>query len=101
MADVPSLGHICSEYGKKAEAEAMYVRALQGKEKAWGPEHTSTLKTVKNLGNLYAAQGKMSEAEAMYVRALQGYKKAMGTDYPETRLLPAIWMHCVLVLEAN
>ncbi|SLM39065.1 kinesin light chain 1 [Lasallia pustulata] len=37
-----------------AEAEAMYRRALEGKEKAWGPEHTSTLETVNNLGNLYA-----------------------------------------------
>ena len=29
--------------GKMDEAEKMYQRALQGKEKAWGPEHTSTL----------------------------------------------------------
>ncbi|SLM38923.1 kinesin light, partial [Lasallia pustulata] len=36
-----------------AEAEAMYRRALEGQEKAWGPEHTSTLVTVNNLGNLY------------------------------------------------
>jgi hypothetical protein len=32
-----------------AEAEAMYLRALQGKEKAWGAEHTSTLDTVNSL----------------------------------------------------
>jgi hypothetical protein len=32
----------------------MYNRALAGKEKAWGPEHTSTLDTVNNLGSLYA-----------------------------------------------
>jgi hypothetical protein len=53
----------------------MYVRALRGKEKAWGAEHTSTLGTVNNLGLLYADQGKMAEAEAMYVRALRGYEK--------------------------
>jgi tetratricopeptide (TPR) repeat protein len=58
-----------------AEAEAMYVRALRGKEKVWGAEHTSTLDTVNNLGLLYADQGKMAEAEAMYVRALRGYEK--------------------------
>jgi hypothetical protein len=47
-------------------AEEMYQRALQGYEKAWGPEHTSTLDTVNDLGLLYADQGKMDEAEEMY-----------------------------------
>ncbi|SLM38943.1 tpr repeat protein, partial [Lasallia pustulata] len=53
-----------------AEAEAMHRRALEGNEKAWGPEHTSTLHTVHSLGILYKDQGKMDEAEAMYRRAL-------------------------------
>ena len=63
------------------EAEEMYVLALRGYEKAWGPEHTSTPDTVNNLGNLYADQGKVAEAEEMYVRALRGYGKAVGTDH--------------------
>ncbi|SLM38133.1 tpr repeat protein [Lasallia pustulata] len=50
----------------------MYRRALEGREKAWGPEHTSTLDTGHNLGLVYARQGKMAEAEAMYRRALEG-----------------------------
>ena len=62
--------------GRLKEAEAMYIRALKGCEKAWGAEHTSTLDTVNNLGNLYKNQGKMAEAEAMYMRALKGYEKA-------------------------
>lgn len=52
-----------------AEAEVMCRRALDGYEKAWGPEHTSTLNTVNNLGVLYADQGKMAEAEAIFRRA--------------------------------
>ncbi len=55
---------------------SMYRRALDGKEKAWGPEHTSTLTTVNNLGLLYADQGKLAEAEKMYRRALDGKEKA-------------------------
>ncbi len=66
------------------EAEAMYRRALEGKEKAWGLEHPSTLNTVNNLGNLYADQGKMQEAEAMYRRALEGYEKAWGPEHTST-----------------
>ncbi|SLM37799.1 beta transducin-like protein het-e4s [Lasallia pustulata] len=67
-----------------AEAEAMYRQALEGYEKAWGPEHTSTLDTVNNLGFLYANQGKMAEAEAMYRRALEGYEKAWGPEHTST-----------------
>jgi hypothetical protein len=48
----------------------MYQRALQGKEKAYGPDHTSTLDTVNNLGLLYADQDKLVKAEQMYQRAL-------------------------------
>ena len=36
-----SLGFLYADQGKLAEAEKMYKRALDGKEKAWGPEHTS------------------------------------------------------------
>ena len=59
-----------------AEAEAIYMRALKGKKKAWGTEHISTLNTVNNLGLLYKDQGKIAEAEAIYIRALEGKKKA-------------------------
>ena len=65
----------------------MYERALEGKEKAWGPEHTSTLSTLNNLGNLYADQEKMAEAEKMYQRALEGKDKALdarSTATPST-----------------
>jgi hypothetical protein len=46
------LGNLYANQGKLAEAEAMYTRALQGREEALGPKHTSTLQTVNNLGLL-------------------------------------------------
>ncbi len=55
-----------------------YLRALDGYEKAWGPEHTSTLNTVNNLGLLYADQGKLAEEEKMYRRALDGNQDFLG-----------------------
>ena len=70
--------------GKVTEAEAMYQRALEGKEKSWGSEYTPTLDTVNNLGNLYANQGKMAEAEAMFRRALEGKEKKWGPDHTST-----------------
>jgi Tfp pilus assembly protein PilF len=52
------------DQGKLDEAEKMFRRALEGKEKALG--------TVNNLGLLYAGQGKLDEAKEMFRRALEG-----------------------------
>ncbi|KAJ5497342.1 hypothetical protein N7463_009329 [Penicillium fimorum] len=67
------LGNLYSNQGKLKEAKEMYQRALIGKEKALGPNHTSTLDT-----------GKLKEAEEMYQRALAGYEKALGPDNTPT-----------------
>ncbi|KAH8807443.1 hypothetical protein F5884DRAFT_899840 [Xylogone sp. PMI_703] len=79
-----NLGLLYSNQGKLAEAEKMYIRALQGYEKALGPDHISTLNTVNNLGSLYHNQDKLAEAKKMYIRALQGYEKALGPDHIST-----------------
>jgi hypothetical protein len=47
------LGLLYADLGRLNKAEKMYLRALQGYKKAWGPEHTSTLRTVYYLGHLY------------------------------------------------
>jgi len=41
-------------------------RAIAVKEKALGPDHSSTLSMVNNLGLLYRDQGKLEEAEQMF-----------------------------------
>ncbi|KAN0072316.1 hypothetical protein V8E54_009245 [Elaphomyces granulatus] len=79
-----NLGRLYMDQDKLDEAEKMYQCALQGEEKALGPDHTSTLETVNNLGNLYVSQGKLDEAEKMYQRALQGKEKALGLDHTST-----------------
>jgi tetratricopeptide (TPR) repeat protein len=68
----------------------MYQRALQGYEKAWGPEHTSALDTVNNLGALYASLGRLNEAEKMYQRALSGFEKRYGYKHERCRRLRRI-----------
>ncbi|KAK2612718.1 hypothetical protein QQS21_001335 [Conoideocrella luteorostrata] len=76
-----NLGILYAEQGKLQEAEEMYARALQEKEKTWGPDHTSSLETVHSLGCLYAYQGKLQEAEEMFVPTLQGKEKVWGPDH--------------------
>jgi tetratricopeptide (TPR) repeat protein len=77
------LGNLYAEQGKLTEAEAMYQRALKGRE-VYVTEHPSTLDTVNNLGLLYRNQGKLTEAEAMYRRALQGKEDVLGIEHPST-----------------
>ncbi|APA15328.1 hypothetical protein sscle_14g100980 [Sclerotinia sclerotiorum 1980 UF-70] len=84
-----NLGDLYRDQGKLAEAEMMYLRALEGREKALGPDHTSTLQTVNNLGILYRNQGKLAEAEMMYLRALEGYENALGLELASS-YLPAL-----------
>ncbi|KAK3946626.1 P-loop containing nucleoside triphosphate hydrolase protein, partial [Pseudoneurospora amorphoporcata] len=79
-----SLGDLYLDQGRLQEAETMYQRALEGREKALGPDHTSTLDTVNNLGLLYSDQGRLKEAETMYQRALEGKEKALGPDHTST-----------------
>jgi hypothetical protein len=78
------LGHLYADQGKLAEAEEMYRRALEGREKALGAEHILTLDTVNSLGNLYRIQDKLAEAGKMYVRALEGREKALGAEHIST-----------------
>ena len=85
--DIHNMGYLDSMMGRWTEAEMMYMRALKGKEKAWGAEHTSTLETVNNLGVLYTDQGKMQEAEEMYMRALKGFKNMYGANHPRVSVV--------------
>lgn len=39
----------------------MYQQALTGFEKAFGPDHKSTLRAINNLGKLYSNHGRLAE----------------------------------------
>ncbi|KAL9134141.1 MAG: hypothetical protein Q9175_004673, partial [Cornicularia normoerica] len=79
-----ALGILYLQQGKLAEAESMYQRAWTGYEKAFGPDHISTLSTVNNLGVIYRQQGKLTEAESMNQLAWTGREKALGPDHIST-----------------
>jgi tetratricopeptide (TPR) repeat protein len=85
------LGNLYKSQGKLGEAEKMYQRALDGYEKALGPEiaasYIPALNTVYNLGLLFASQDDIDRARAMYSRALVGYQKVFGHDHPRCESL--------------
>ena len=62
----------------------MNRRALEGKEKALGKEHPSTLMSVSNLASVLKDQRKYEQAEDMNRRALEGREKALGKEHPDT-----------------
>ena len=84
LDDLNNAANLLHQHGKLNEAQAMFVRALRGREKTLGPDHTTTLMTVNNLGIVFVKQGKLNEAQAMFDRALRGYEKALGPDHPDT-----------------
>ena len=79
-----NIGTLLQDWNRLEMAERMYLRVLAGREKALGPDHTSTLDTVNNLGLLYSERGTLNAAEQMYNRALAGKENAWGLDHTST-----------------
>jgi hypothetical protein len=52
VSSIIDVGILYESLGRLNEAERPFQRALQGYEKALGPDHTSTLRTAHNLGLL-------------------------------------------------
>ncbi len=63
--------------GRYAEAELLYKRALEIREKALGPDHPDVANSLNNLASLYDEQGRYGEAEPLLKRALTILEKAL------------------------
>ncbi len=70
------------ERASYSEAEPMYRRALEIKEKSLGYDHPSIATSLNNLALLYKTQGIYDKAEPMYRRALEIREKSLGKDHP-------------------
>jgi tetratricopeptide (TPR) repeat protein len=78
------LARICQAIGEYQEAEKLFQHALHTFEKVLGPEHNSTLVTLRNLGALYVDQGKYQEAEPLLREALAQRENIVGANHPST-----------------
>jgi tetratricopeptide (TPR) repeat protein len=80
-----ALGRIARLYkdqGRFGEAEPLYQRSLEIKEKSLGAEHPSVAVTLNNLAELYRSQGLYEKAEPMYQRSLEIKEKSLGAEHP-------------------
>ncbi len=68
--------------GKYAEAEPLYLQALELNKKLLGIEHPYVAKNLNNLAALYRSQGRYTEAEPFYLQALELNKKLLGAEHP-------------------
>ncbi|KAF4932020.1 Nephrocystin-3 [Colletotrichum viniferum] len=83
MATINGLGLCYNSQGQMGDAQAMLEQAVQGSEKALGPDHRDTLTAVHNLGIVYAERGQLEDAKMMYKRAFEGREKVLGPYHPQ------------------
>eukprot|EP00955_Chlamydomonas_euryale_P056767 356543-Chlamydomonas_euryale.AAC.15 len=70
--------------GDLAGAEALFRRALRGRNRALGPDHPDTLASLSNLATLLYESGKLREAEGIFERAMLTEERVLGPDHPQT-----------------
>jgi tetratricopeptide (TPR) repeat protein/DNA-binding XRE family transcriptional regulator len=78
---------LCGQYlyqrAQYAEAEALYLQALELREQALGPEHPDVAISLSNLTTLYWDQGKFMQVEPLFLRALAVRTQALGPEHPD------------------
>jgi tetratricopeptide (TPR) repeat protein len=82
-----NLAAVYSSQGQYREAEELFKKALEGRRKQLGNDHTDTLWSMNGLAIVYSSQGRYDEAEELQKRALEGMKKRIGGNHPRTFLL--------------
>lgn len=66
-----------------AEAERLYLRALDISKKALGPEHATVGTIMNDLAVLYYDQGRYEEAEPLFKRAIDVRQGALGPEHSD------------------
>ena len=73
--------------GRLSTAETLFKQALEGREKASGPEASKTLEIVNHLGALEVLKGDFVAAERLLLRALTGIERRYGPGHTKTQII--------------
>ena len=73
--------------GRLSTAEKLFKQALEGREKASGPEASKTLEIVNHLGALQILKGDLVTAERLLLRALTGIEEQYGPGHTKTQII--------------
>jgi tetratricopeptide (TPR) repeat protein len=75
-----NLAELYRTQGRYAEAEPLYLEAMEMCRRLLGPDVASSL---NNLAEFYRAQGRYEEAEPLYLEAMGIYKRLLGEEHPD------------------
>jgi tetratricopeptide (TPR) repeat protein len=84
---VSNLASVLRDKGELFEAEGLYRRALDARERTLGADHADTLWSVNGLAQLLSDKGErreLNEAEALFQRALERRTTNLGADHVDT-----------------
>ena len=84
LNSVNSFALCLQRMGQLKDAEALYRRALEARERTLGAEHPSTLTSVNDLAVYLKGMGQLKDAEALYRRALEAQERTLGAEHPST-----------------
>jgi CHAT domain-containing protein/tetratricopeptide (TPR) repeat protein len=76
-----NLAALYRDQGRFADAEPLYKRSLEIREKTLGPDHPDIAASLNTLANLYQSQSRYDDAAPLYKRALAIYLKAFGSNH--------------------
>ena len=71
------------EKGKYSDAEKWFKQAIAVSEKAYGPNHWQTARTLCSLGVMHYQRGQYAQAEPLFMRSLKILEKARGRNHHE------------------
>jgi WD40 repeat protein len=70
--------------GQKAEALALFARALEMQKSTLGSDHDDTLLSMRELGGIYRTAGRLPEAVALLQQVLERRRAKLGPDHDDT-----------------
>ena len=66
------------------DADPLYRKALEIRERVLGKEHPDTASSYNNVAYNLNAQGRFEEAEVLYRKALDIFERMRGREHPDT-----------------
>ena len=76
-------GRALDSAGKYSEAEPLYQRSLEIREKVLGPEHPDVISSLNRLAWLYYFQHQYAKAEPLFERVVAIQEKTLGPEHPD------------------
>jgi tetratricopeptide (TPR) repeat protein len=69
--------------GRYAEAEPLFMQALEKRQNSLPAEHPDIAQSLNNLAVLYDTQGRYEEAEPLYKQALEMVQNSLPAEHPD------------------